>query len=309
MDNHPTVIEDRPRATGQSSTASVEFPGVTRPRLVATDLDGTLLRSDQSVSARTARLLDRLVADGVRVVLVTGRPVRWMRAVYEQLATPVPAVCANGAVVYDPVTDRVLRADPLTPDLLAEVVRRLRAEIPGISLAVEITNGWEMWHEVGYPVHLEDDVAVRMVDAPEELLTNPAVKLLARGRGQDPEAFVKMVAAAVEGLAEATHSTLNGMVEISAAGVTKAAGLAWLCSGYGVSADEVIAFGDMPNDLPMLTWAGQAVAVANAHPTVLEVADAVTGSNDEDGLASHLERLFPASADRVRPRPGVPAEH
>jgi Cof subfamily protein (haloacid dehalogenase superfamily) len=265
------------------------------PRLVATDLDGTLLRSDKSVSARTVETLARMSAEGRKIVLVTGRPIRWLQRVYDHLDAPVPAVCANGAVVYDPVDDIVLRADPLAPDLLAEVTRRLRAQVPGVSLAVEVTDGREMRHEAGYPVNWDHEhEAIRAVDAPEELLSAPAVKLLARAGAQDPDVFVKVVAAALEGLAEATHSSYSGLVEISAAGVTKAAGLAWLSARDGVDASEVVAFGDMPNDVPMLTWAGRAVAVANAHPTVLDIADDVTLTNDEDGVAAYLEDLFPA---------------
>lgn len=267
------------------------------PRLIATDLDGTLLRGDKSISARTTGVLDRISAEGTRIVLVTGRPIRWLQLVYDQLGIRLPAVCANGAVVYDPLADEVLRADPLAPELLGEVVRRLRAEVPGITLAVEVTDSRQMRHEVDYPVPVHWDHqhgAIRMVDAPEELLTAPAVKLLARAGVRDPDAFVQVVSGALAGLAEATHSSYSGLVEISAAGVTKAAGLAWFCKRHGLDAADVIAFGDMPNDVPMLTWAGRAVAVANAHHAVLAIADDVARGNDEDGVAQYLEELFPA---------------
>jgi Cof subfamily protein (haloacid dehalogenase superfamily) len=268
------------------------------PRLIATDLDGTLLRSDMSVSVRTARVLDRIAAGGRPVVLATGRPIRWLRHVYDQLGAHLPAVCANGAVVYDPVADAVLRADPLAPDLLAEVVRRLRAQVPGVSFAVEVTDGRQMRHESDYPIRWDQNHdAVRLFESPDELHAVPAVKLLARAGEQDPDTFVKAVAGALAGLAEATHSSYSGLVEISAAGVTKAAGLAWLADRYGVGADQVVAFGDMPNDVPMLTWAGRAVAVGNAHPAVREIADEVTLSNDEDGVAAYLEGLFHPDGD------------
>lgn len=263
------------------------------PRLVATDLDGTLLRSDRTLSARTARVLDRVCAAGVDVVLVTGRPIRWLRHVYDQLAAPLPAICANGAVVYDPITDTVLRAEPLLPDLLAEVVRRLRAEVPGVSFAVEVADGREFRHEPGYELRWDvDDPAVRAIEDPAELFAAPAVKLLVRAGRQDPDAFAGLVAGALAGLAEATHSSYSGLVEVSAAGVTKAAGLAWYCARRRLTAADVVAFGDMPNDVPMLTWAGRAVAVANAHPAVREIADEVADGNDADGVAAYLERLL-----------------
>ncbi|MEU4770995.1 HAD family hydrolase [Micromonospora sp. NPDC023644] len=263
------------------------------PRLIATDIDGTLLRDDRTLSPHTAEVLARLSARDTPVVLVTGRPIRWLKMVYEQLAEPLPAICANGAVVYDPVTDEVLRADPLAPQLLAEVARRLRAEVPEVSFAVEIVDSRQMRHEAHYPLRWDaDHDAIRAVETAEELLAAPAVKLLARSAEHDPDAFVALVAAALEGLAEATHSSYSGLVEISAAGVTKAAGLAWYCARLGIDARDVLAFGDMPNDVPMLTWAGRGVAVANAHPAVLEIADEVTAANSADGVAAYLEKVF-----------------
>ncbi|WFE32839.1 HAD family hydrolase [Micromonospora sp. WMMD975] len=263
------------------------------PRLVATDIDGTLLRDDRTLSPRTAAVLTRIAAAGTPVVLVTGRPIRWLQLVYDQLPEPLPAICANGAVVYDPVTDEVLRADPLAPELLAEVARRLRAEVPGVSFAVEIVDSRQMRHEAHYPLRWDADAdAIRAVESPEELLAAPAVKLLARAGEQDPDVFVRVVAGALEGLAEATHSSYSGLIEISAAGVTKAAGLAWYAARLGVDERDVLAFGDMPNDVPMLTWAGRAVAVANAHPAVREIADEVTGANTSDGVAAYLEKVF-----------------
>ncbi|MFV2102251.1 HAD family hydrolase [Micromonospora sp. LOL_024] len=265
------------------------------PRLIASDIDGTLLRDDHTLSARTAAVLARISARGTPVVLVTGRPIRWLKLVYDQLAAPLPAVCANGAVVYDPVADEVLRADPLAPELLAEVVRRLRAEVPEVSLAVEVVDSRQMRHEAHYPLRWDaDDEAIRAVETAEELLSAPAVKLLARAGEQDPDRFTQLIAAALVGLAEATHSSHSGLVEISAAGVTKAAGLAWYCHRLGVDATDVLAFGDMPNDVPMLTWAGRAVAVANGHPAVLAIADEVASANSVDGVATYLEKVFGA---------------
>jgi len=91
---------------------------------------------------------------------------------------------------------------------------------------------------------------------------------------------------------ETTHSGGAGLIELSAAAVTKAGALAELCRRWGVTAEEVIAFGDMPNDGPMLRWAGQSWAVANAHPEARAAATDVTASNDEDGVARILEGLF-----------------
>jgi Cof subfamily protein (haloacid dehalogenase superfamily) len=262
-------------------------------RLVASDIDGTLIRTDGTLSARTVDVLDRLHCAGIPAVLVTGRPLRWLRQLYDQMAEPLPAVCANGAVVYDPDTDKVLRADPLSVELLLDVTGRLREAVPDIALAVEVEDGRRFWYEQSWPVLWpgEHDT-VRMLATPEELASAPAVKLLARSAGHEPDAFYELVSRTLGEAAETTHSSSSALVEISAAGVTKAAGLAWLSEREGYSARDVLAFGDMPNDLPMLTWAGRSVAMANAHPAVREVADEVTLTNDEDGVAAYLEKFF-----------------
>jgi Cof subfamily protein (haloacid dehalogenase superfamily) len=261
--------------------------------LLATDLDGTLLRSDLTVSERTVRALRAASAEGILVALVTGRPVRWLQRVYDQLGAAFPTVCANGAMVYDPVAGETLQHSPLLPAVLAEVCQRLREAVPDCCFAVEVDEGRALRHEVTYPLRWDaDDRAVRPVESLAELTSVAAVKLLVRAGQRDPDEFSALVAACLAGLAEATHSSSTGQVEISAAGVTKAAGLAWLCERHGVPAAEVVAFGDMPNDLPMLGWAGQAVAVANAHPAVLAAADEVCESNDDDGVARTVQRLL-----------------
>ncbi len=266
-----------------------------RVRLVATDLDGTLVRDDRTIGARSVAALQRLEAAGVAIVLVTGRPIRWLHPAYEHLPIQPLAVAANGAAVYDPVDDKILHCAPLSPDALAEACDRLRAVVPGVRFGVETEGGRLMLFEPGYQVGgwergLE---GVRLVD-PAELFAQPAAKLLVRAGPQPPDEFTGLVGRVLDGLAEATHSSDSGMVEVSAAGVTKAAGLAWVAERLGVTAHEVVAFGDMPNDLPMFAWAGRGVAVANAHPAVLAAADDVTDSNDADGVAVYLERLLDA---------------
>jgi hypothetical protein len=264
-----------------------------RFRLVATDIDGTLIHTDGTLSPRTIDALSRVADQGTPVVLVTGRPVRWLRQLYDQLPDPLPAICANGAVVYDPDTDEILHTAALDTDILVEVARRLRELVPDVSLAVEVEDGRAFWHEQQWPMNWDaEHHAVRVIASPEELTSVPAVKLLARSGGQDPDSFAELVSGSLSGLAETTHSSSSALVEISAAGVTKAAGLAWLCEREGLTAEQVIGFGDMPNDLPMLAWVGHSVAVGNAHPAVRAIADEVTATNDEDGVAAYLEKVF-----------------
>lgn len=257
-------------------------------QLVASDIDGTLIHDDGTLSRRT---LDAIEALPVPFMLVTGRPVRWMRQLYEQMTTPVPAVCANGAVVYDPHTDEILRAVPLDMDLLVDVIKQLRETVPDVVLAVEVEDGRSFWHEQAWPMRWHGE-RVRVLTTPEEITSVPAVKLLARSATHPADDFFELVSRTLGTVAETTHSSSSALVEISAAGVTKAAGLAWVCERQGIDASQVLAFGDMPNDIPLLTWAGHGVAVGNAHPAVRAVADEVTRTNEEDGVARYLAEVF-----------------
>ena len=269
------------------------------PRLVATDLDGTLLRDDHTLSQRTVAVLERLVTAGVPVVLATGRPQRTLEPVYRQLPFRPITVCANGAGVYDPAGDCFLDATPLQPAVLVAACARIRARLPEAVFAVELDGGRRMRHEPGFRVDPAEAAAEVTVAALADLVGQPAAKLLVKTSDtsvtmRDVE-LTRLLTAVVNeslaGTAEATYSSGWGMAEVSALGVTKAAGLAWVAEYFAVKADDVVVFGDMPNDIPMFAWAGWAVAVANAHPDARTAANAVTGSNNDDGVATHLERL------------------
>jgi hydroxymethylpyrimidine pyrophosphatase-like HAD family hydrolase len=135
-----------------------------------------------------------------------------------------------------------------------------------------------------------------VIDAVDALVEQPAAKLMLRHDNLTADALLARARQVASHLAEFSHSNAaDGLLEISAAGVSKASALARLCGQRGIDSRDVIAFGDMPNDLPMLAWAGSAVAVANAHPEVIAAADEVTASNEESGVARVLERLFDLS--------------
>jgi Cof subfamily protein (haloacid dehalogenase superfamily) len=271
------------------------------PRLVATDVDGTLLDPTDQVSERTRAAVHRVVAAGVPFVLVTGRPPRWIPPIVEQLGHAGPAVCANGAVLYNAATDQVSYTVTLDPMQLRDAAEVIATALPGAKLAVELPaasaamNGADQF--LAEPGYTHPWPGADSADAPRDvLLGRPAIKLLVR----QPNASSDLMAAAVRELLGATsqarldvtYSTGYGLIELSAPGVTKGTGLARLAGELGVAPADVLALGDMPNDLPMLHWAGHGVAMANAHPAVLEAADEITAGNSEDGLAIILERWF-----------------
>jgi Cof subfamily protein (haloacid dehalogenase superfamily) len=260
-------------------------------RLFATDLDGTLLRSDLTVSDRSRRALAAVEEAGRTLVLVTGRPPRWMPPVVEETGHTGLALCANGAVVYDLAEERVVQEHLIDPEVGAKAVAAIRAALPDVVFAVERSGSQGLGREEAYgmPYAARGSVLVAEVD---DLMAEPVAKLLARHDGMDPDEMLARVREVVGDLVEVTHSSTRGLMEISASGVSKAVALSRLADELGVPAEQVVAFGDMPNDLPMLGWAGHAVAVANAHPHVLDAADEVTASNDDDGVARVVERLL-----------------
>lgn len=258
------------------------------PGLVATDLDGTLVRSDGTVSAYTARVLAELDERGVHVVFVTGRPLRWAREVFSYVGSHGLAIVSNGALVWDVAADQPWLARPMASDVTLEVAHALRAAIPGVRFAVETVEGWAT--EPDYLRHrADDDRGFRPVrEAPlDELVEEPVLKLLARGGGLGADEFVAAAVAVVGDRVNVTHSSFP-LLEISALEVTKASTLALISSRLGIDATDVIAFGDMPNDLPMLTWAGTSYAMADAHPAVLECATHLAPGPDDDGVAQVL---------------------
>jgi Cof subfamily protein (haloacid dehalogenase superfamily) len=280
-------------ATELPQTTGVRIATPIPPRLIATDLDGTLLRDDKTVSARTIAALAAAEAAGIEVFFVTGRPARWMSVVAEHTARHGMAIVANGAAVYDLHRDRLLAAYPLDARDALQVLEALRAAVPGTTFAVERTGGFAY-----DPEYVPYDPDVEAVVAPvEELLADagghqPLLKLLAKHPAIDPDVFLEKARAVAGEYAEITRSSPSALLEISGTGVSKATTLARCCAERGITAEEVVAFGDMPNDLEMLSWAGTSYAVANAHPDVLAATTHRTAANEEDGVAAVIERIL-----------------
>lgn len=259
------------------------------PRLVATDLDGTLLQPDGTLSARTREVLTALEARAIPVVFVTGRPMRWMEDLWGEVGGVGLAVCSNGGIVYDVARHTIRHASVIDRADALQVADLLRQAMPGTAFALEKTGGYAREREYRGQHREPPGIAVGPL---EEIFDDTVVKLLATHPEAAPEAYWREASDLIGPLLEVTWSSSWSLLEMSAPGITKASSLAGLCAELGVAASEVVAFGDMPNDVPMLEWAGLPVAMADAHPSAMRSSVLVAPTNTEDGVATVLTDLF-----------------
>ncbi len=268
-------------------------------RLVGTDLDGTLLRSDNTVSPRTREALARAREAGLPVVMVTGRPPRWLPEVAEATGLSGVAVAANGALLYDLDSERIVSRHDIEPALLATLTEVLLDAFPKVRFGVEygLEFGYEAEYRHDWDIEPSTDRLGRPLPASRrrelaELITRPAVKLLAKNPDEDADQFLHEAAALIANLASVTRSGTSALLEIAAPGVTKASGLGTIAEQHGIDVADVAVVGDMPNDIPMLQWAGHSFAVANAHTDAAAAAHHMLVSNDEDAVATLIEAIL-----------------
>ncbi len=286
-------------------------------RLLATDLDGTLLGHDGLVSQGNLRALQIAQKAGLTVMFVTGRPPRWLPGVIEQTGFTGYIVSANGGLIVDAGRREIVRTFPMLTSVAIEAVDRMLTVIPGLEFGVERSqvgmrladprqhtvpslgsesspNG-EFVMTPGYRSSGPVDHEIPVGPIHELLQGDRAVKIVARPPEGDPRSADELLAiieAAIGGLITATHSNIHDvLIEFSAAGVSKGSTLAILATELGYAPEEVAAVGDMPNDMPMLQWVGNPFVVANAHDSLLREFGNVLPRNDEDAVGQLLIEL------------------
>ncbi|MEV8565696.1 HAD family hydrolase [Streptomyces sp. NPDC051322] len=259
-------------------------------RLVATDLDGTLLRGDGSVSERTRDALAAATAAGAAHIVVTGRAVPWTRHILDDLGYRGLAVCAQGAQLYHAGEHRLLTSVTLDRQLAALALAKIEAEVGPLALAAS-RDGLEGEVLVGAGYVQEGPLPVLPFDDRAELWSSPLNKVYIQHPEMSDDALAQVARQAVGNLVDVVMAGA-GVVEILPLGLSKATGLSLAARRLKLRAAETIAFGDMPNDIPMFGWAAHGVAMANAHDELKSVADEVTTSNEDDGIAVVLERLL-----------------
>ncbi|RCK69411.1 HAD family phosphatase [Desertihabitans brevis] len=284
----PEGATDRQPDTSASPRTPAPEPEGWRPRLVVSDLDGTFLSPDGTVSDLNRQAVADALAAGIEVVFATGRPIRWLQVVADLGLPNSVVVASNGAMLYDVARDEVLSSSPIEPEVLAAVVRDIAEAVPGSRFATEQGATFN----VGEGYHLRGDGAgdVRRLPAAELVAVPGAVKLLVQQPDLDPDELSARVRPVVGERLTVTHSAADGtgLLELSAPGVTKASALAHWCAGRGITPDEVAAFGDMPNDRAMLSWAGRPHVMAEAHPSLSDLRATVIGSNADSAVGRTL---------------------
>jgi len=263
-----------------------------RPKLIATDLDGTIVNHDGSISQRTIDVFKRAHAMGIEIFFVTGRPPRWMPEIREAFGLG-KAICGNGAMLYDLLGDKVLEEWLIEVQAQLESVTRLRRSIPQVSFAVESHSYFH--REKKYIPRW--DVGLDNIGVPdiEEVIKSPALKLLARCSQQElsSDQMLEIALRELDGLVTVTHSNPHdSLLEISALDVSKGATLAKIADRLGFTADDCVTFGDNPNDFSMLAWSTRSYAMASGHPDGAKYAKSVAGPCDEDGVAIAIEALL-----------------
>jgi Cof subfamily protein (haloacid dehalogenase superfamily) len=273
-------------------------------KLFATDLDGTLLRPDHSVSDFTRDTIRRATDAGVKVVFATGRPTRWLPPVIEETMHADLIIAANGSLLIDGAKRELIDVYEIDKKIAKQTIELLRTKVPGALFAFEVLlEGEAMWsHLEGY--RREPGFAERLRD-PKSTEYKPIEEWL-----KHPEPIVKILLRVVESkihvdeqialiekdLANLVEVTTTGshdfLIEMSPKGINKGATLAKLAVEMGLNVSEVAAVGDMPNDLSMLEWAGSSATIAGGHKAAAAIADRILPPPTEDGVAYWLSEIL-----------------
>lgn len=266
--------------------------GLKRPKLIATDLDGTIVPFDRPISQRTIDAFTTAHNLGIHIYFVTGRPPRWMKEVRETFEFGT-GICGNGALLYDFRAETILESWLIESDALVRGAQMLREVIPGATFAVENFDGFH--RERSYNPRWDkgqDDQGVSLIEAH---LNQPAIKFLVRSKDEvvTADEMLALADATVGEFLTVTHSNPHeSLLEISARGVSKGSTLAKVAERLDISADDAVTFGDNPNDLSMLAWSGRSYAMKTGHPATHAIATGIAPECNDDGVAQVIEELL-----------------
>lgn len=269
-----------------------KFMNLPTPKLIAIDLDGTILDDSGKASDRTISALKMVVAAKVEIVFVTGRPPRWMFQVSDQFDTG-KAIIANGAMIYDLSSCIIEKEWLISVKDQAEIFRRIRNSTQKVNMAIEW--GENFAREKSYIPRWDDGNDPVGCDQIEERAFQDVYKILIQNTDPKylPDLMLKEIRSLIGDIADATYCNLDvPLIEISHKGINKGTALAAYAKEIGIDASNTWCFGDNVNDFPMMAWAGTSWIMGNGHPEGRKIATYVAPSFHDDGVAQVLESHF-----------------
>lgn len=276
-------------------------------KLIATDMDGTVLGPDFRFRPRTLEAIAAAQEAGIEIVFVTGRPHRWLDPLWDQLKYDSVAICSNGAVVYDLARDEVLESELVDGEVVLDLMGRLRRRLPRAKFCAETLEAVLEEENWGRTNLVETgDVEVGPIESRLDPSTG-VIKLLVKDESMQPRELYEEVLDEAGDAVSVTHALANlPLAEIGQPGLSKGRTLARWCAERGITADQVAAFGDMPNDTEMLRWATHGYAMGGGWPEVIEAVGRTCPPFEEDGVAQTIERLIAEQSGQAAPT-GSPA--
>ena len=269
-------------------------PSTKKIRMVALDLDGTLLTSRKSISPLTHTTVKQVAAAGVKVVLATARPPRSVRGYYEALALDTPTVNYNGALIWDEPRKKVIEHVPLDCDIARKVIAWGRKKYPELLVSVEILDKWYTDHYSEIPEYMTETAkhfTPDFIGPLDAFMTVPITKLMLLGDPKWVADLEKQIPKKFAGKVAETRSDAH-LIQLMNPAISKAMALNKVAASFGISPDEVLAIGDAPNDVHMLQWAGIAAVPENGWKEAKEVAHTLLPSNDNDAVAAALKKFI-----------------
>jgi Cof subfamily protein (haloacid dehalogenase superfamily) len=262
-------------------------------RLVAVDLDGTLLDDQKEMDRATVRLLRKLPELGIRVVIASARPPRSVREIYHRIGLNTLQINYNGALVWDELQRQALHHLPLPGRTVLQIARESRQAYPRVVVSCEILDRWLTDRDdPRYGTATGQLFAPDHVGPLADFLPQPVTKLMLAGSPRRITGLREWLRRRYIGRVGVLQTDPH-LLQVVDSRVGKASALRRVARAYGVPMAQVLAIGDAPNDLEMIRAAGIGVAMGNAHRSVKSAADWVAPSNNDGGVLAALRRFLP----------------
>jgi Cof subfamily protein (haloacid dehalogenase superfamily) len=258
-------------------------------RAVVTDLDGTVLDEERRVSPATVRAAADLTTRGIPLIVATDRSPAWVGTLAQLLESVNVAVCCGGAIGWCPATAEILWRDVIPADTVDRIARFIAEDLPETGIAAYDGERWRLTET--FATHGPKRAGPCEVVSTERVAEHPACALSLWHPTERRDAAMHALSACVQLPATISQRPATGVTDIGPPGTDKASGVRRALTEIRVAPAHAIAFGDMPNDLPMFALCGYSVAVANAHPDVIAAATSVAECVHDDGFARTLAKL------------------